>query len=318
MLTLSLSHRGAVLGATLAFVAATACGASTTSRRNPDDDAGADASAGGAGGNGTSTGGTSAGGPSAGGAGGGTGDGGGDASADASAPGDGGDTEAGLSDGGRADASPPDAGSPDGAITPVTVLSLDFEGTTPANMDVGGGTLTPSQGFAPLGPEGNQFGPTFLRSTTGNTVTITFSALPAHTSISVDFLFAAIDSLDGTGSFPAGDFFRIDLDGQAIFRESFANATDSQIQSYVPPPGVELARRVDLGFSGPGSFYTDSAYDLGADPAFDDIPHTASSAVLTFTLEGAGAQDINDESWAIDNLRVTTGDTPRLRDGGSL
>jgi len=203
-----------------------------------------------------------------------------------------------------------EAGSLDAGIVPMTVLAVDFEGAIPDNVDVGGGTQTPSQGFAPLGPEGNTFGATFLRGPTGNTITISFSDLPAHGSISIDFLFAAIDSLDGTGAFPAGDFFRVDLDGLTIFRESFANALPNQIQSYVSPPGVELARHVDLGFAGPGSYYTDSAYNLGADPLFDNIAHTASTAVLSFTLEGAGVQDITDESWAIDNLRVTTGDVP--------
>jgi len=226
-------------------------------------------------------------------------------------------TDAAMPDASMSDAnsSDDDAGTLDGAvddagIVPVTVLSLDFEGAIPANVDVGGGTLTPSQGFATLGTPGNMFGDTFLRGPTGNTITITFNDLPPHGSISIDFLFAAIDSLDGTGSFPAGDFFRVDLDGVTIFRESFANALPSQIQSYVPAPGVELARHQDLGFGGPGGYYTDSAYDFGAEPFFDNIAHTASTAVLTFTLEGAGVQDISDESWAIDNLRVTTNDAP--------
>jgi hypothetical protein len=49
-----------------------------------------------------------------------------------------------------------------------------------------------------------------------------------------------------------------------------------------------------------------------------DWPHTASSAVFTFTLEGAGVQALSDESWAIDNLRVTVGDSPKARaDGGT-
>ncbi len=202
-------------------------------------------------------------------------------------------------DAGTTDTAPADAGVD--ASTPMEVLNVDFETSVPDNVDVGGGVLTPAQGFANLG-----FGDTFLRGPTGNTITITFTDLPAHAAISIDFLFAAIDSLDGTGSFPAGDFFRVQLDGVTIFRESFANAIPSQIQSYVPAPGVELARHEDLGFSGPGGYYTDSAYDFGKEPFFDRIPHTASSATLTFTLEGMGVQDINDESWAIDNLRVTT------------
>jgi len=99
-------------------------------------------------------------------------------------------------------------------------------------------------------------------------VTLSLTGLQEHTAINLGFLFAAIDSLDGTGSFPSGDYFKVTLDGKTIFRESFANATTSQIQSYVPPPGVQLARYKDLGFSGPGSYYTDSAYDMNSDPVF--------------------------------------------------
>lgn len=207
-----------------------------------------------------------------------------------------------------------DAGA-DAGVPDASVLDVDFEATFPLGFDAGTGLLTPSQGYAPLGTPGNTFGPTFLRAPTGNIITLEVNGLPPHTSLSLDFLFAAIDSLDGTGSFPAGDFFRIDLDGVTIFRESFANATPAQVQSYVAPvPAIVLARRVDLGFSGPGSFYTDSAYDMSLDPRFDDLPHTGSTAVLTFMLEGAGVQSLSDESWAIDNVRVTVGNTPR--DGG--
>ena len=197
--------------------------------------------------------------------------------------------------------STPDTMRPDAG--PSEAFNNDFEATLPPEVAPGSGVLTPSQGYAPLGPPGNQFGSYFLRSPTGNTVTLTVN-LPAHSAISISFLFAAIDSLDGSGVFPAGDYFRIDLDGTQIFRESFANATPDQIQSYTPPPGVELARRVDLGFQGPGGYYTDSAYDMGADPQFGNIPHTAPTATITFTLEGVGVQSLDDESWAVDNLRI--------------
>jgi hypothetical protein len=92
----------------------------------------------------------------------------------------------------------------------------------------------------------------------------------------------AIDSLDGSGTFPAGDYFRIVFDGAILFSESFANALPNQIQSYVPPPGVDLARHMDLGFQGPGSYYTDSAYNFGADPRFQNFAHTGSSATIEF------------------------------------
>lgn len=188
---------------------------------------------------------------------------------------------------------------------PIQVFYSDFNGTLPAEIAPGTATLTGVQGYAGYGPTGNQFSGNFLRSATGNTVTLSLTGLPTHDTISLEFLFAAIDSLDGTGTFPAGDFFKIVFDGATLFSESFANATPSQIQSYVPPAGVELARHVDLGFAGPGGYYTDSAYNLGADPRFANFAHTGSTATIDFFIFGVGNQTLDDESWAMDNLRVS-------------
>jgi len=194
-----------------------------------------------------------------------------------------------------------------GGAAPESVADIGFDGsdTLPANLDPGTAVLTPSQGYEPLGREGNRFGSTFLRGPTGTVITLTLTELPPHQTLSLSLLFAAIDSLDGEGTFPAGDYFKITLDDVIIFRESFANAIDTQIQSYDPPAEVVLARHQDLGFQGPGGYYTDSAYDFGLDPALQAIAHTASTATLKFELEGEGVQSIDDESWAIDNVRVT-------------
>ena len=188
---------------------------------------------------------------------------------------------------------------------PIQVFETDFNGPLAPEISPGAATLTGVQGFAGLGPAGNQFGGNFLRSPTGNTVTLELTGLPLHDTITLEFLFAAIDSLDGTGTFPAGDFFKIVFDGATLFSESFANALPTQIQSYVPPPGVELARHQDLGFNGPGSFYTDSAYNLGADPRFANFSHTGATATIEFFIFGEGNQSLDDESWAMDNLRVS-------------
>jgi len=91
-----------------------------------------------------------------------------------------------------------------------------------------------------------------------------------------------------------------------VFRESFANAAESQVQSYVPPAGGQLARRIDLGFGGPGSYYTDSAYNFAVDARFANLPHARTSAVIAFVMEGPGIQPLDDESWAFDNLGVVT------------
>jgi hypothetical protein len=195
-------------------------------------------------------------------------------------------------------------GSATGVSAQVVVFSETFDTAVPTAIAPGVALRAGVQGYAGLGPAGNQFGGSFLRSPTGNTVTLTLSGLPAHSSISIEFLFAAIDSLDGTGTFPQGDFFNVTLDGVSFFRESFANATAQQVQSYLPPPGVQLARRVDLGFSGPGGYYTDSAYNMAVEPRFHMLPHTGATAVFTFLIEGPGIQSLADESWAMDNLRV--------------
>lgn len=188
---------------------------------------------------------------------------------------------------------------------PILVFTTDFNGALAPEIAPGTATLTGVQGYGGLGPAGNQFGGTFLRSETGNIVTLSLTGLPAHDTITLELLFAAIDSLDGTGTFPSGDFFRIVFDSNILFSESFANALPTQTQSYVSPPGVELARHQDLGFSGPGSFYTDSAYNLGADPRFANFAHTGSTATIQFFIFGEGNQSLADESWAMDNLSVS-------------
>lgn len=192
------------------------------------------------------------------------------------------------------------------AVPAQTVFATDFEGAMPPELAVGSAAVEVVQGFSGLGTQ-STFGGSFLRSPTGNTVTLTLTNLPPHQVLQLDVLFAAIDSLDGAGTYPQGDYFRITVDGLTVFREAFANALPSQIQTYVPPAGVTLARHVDLGFSGPGSYYTDSAYDFGADPFFASIPHSGSTLTIAMTMEGPGIQPLNDESWAIDNLRVHLG-----------
>ena len=189
------------------------------------------------------------------------------------------------------------------SATAQTVFSTNFDIAIPPEIAAGTATLTAVQGFAGLGPIGNTIGGTFLRSPTGNTITLSLSGLPVHDVLHLDFLLAAIDSLDGAGPYPAGDWFTIGIDGTTVFRETFANASPFQVQTYVPPAGVELARLVDLGFSGPGSPFLDSAYWLGGDPYCAAFAHTGTTATITFAFAGPG-QALTDESWALDNLRV--------------
>ena len=99
----------------------------------------------------------------------------------------------------------------------------------------------------------------------------------------------------------------VKIDGQMIFREAFENSDPGHIQTYIPAPGVSLARSIPLGFTGGTDcalFFCDAAYDLGFEPAFQNIPHTSNSLTVEWFTDGAGWQGIDDESWAIDNVEV--------------
>lgn len=182
------------------------------------------------------------------------------------------------------------------------VFSSDFESGMPS--EISGGGLEGVQGYAGLGPPGNQFGGQFLRNTTTGSTTLTLSGLPAHTAVDVGFLLAVIDSWDGSsGGFPSGDFFTVRVNGVTVFNESFENSNGGFSASYIPPPGGELAYKVNLGFS-VGVSWLDSAYDMTLEPSLQNIPHTSSTLTLELSGGGNGYQGGTDESFAIENLVV--------------
>lgn len=186
------------------------------------------------------------------------------------------------------------------------VFSTDFNSGVPSHFS-GVVTSESVQGYADIGTGINIFSGDFLRNASIPPLptTLTLTGLPAHTSIDLRFLLAIIDSWDGTGSTCCGiDSFIIAIDGEPIFNEVFNNAAIGGVQSYIPPPGVELVRTVDLGFRDFDEHDQDSGYDMGMDPTFSKIPHTSSTLTIEWYASGLGWQGNTDESWAIDNLEV--------------
>lgn len=167
----------------------------------------------------------------------------------------------------------------------------------------GAGARQAVQGFDALGHAGNAFSGSFLRNTsTGNPAPATvliLHDLPIHTSVRLGFVLAVIDSWDGVGATYGPDLFNVTVDGVSIFSQAIVN--------YVPPPDVLLTPSPlsNLGFSS----YVDSAYDMSLDPAFSNIAHSASTLTIRWFAGGPGWQGGNDESWAIDNVRITLSST---------
>lgn len=203
------------------------------------------------------------------------------------------------------------------------VFTTGFESGLPAQMSATGTHIEGGQGLVGLGAPGNQFAGAVLRydDVALHDVTLTLTGLPAHTHVSVGFLLALIDSWDGT------ELMNVSVDGQMIFSNWFQLAS-GDASSYIAPPGALLSSGGELGWSA-GSWYgRDRAYDLSVDPAFIDIPHTASTLTVTWNLgavSGGAAQNWQggmDESWAIDNVKVTvsngTSGTPVPPAGAAL
>ena len=210
-----------------------------------------------------------------------------------------------------------------------TTYSFDFDTGISAQWS-GITNLESVQGYAGLGTGSNVFTGNFLRNESGgygstptspsspDPTVLTLTGLPAHTRVSLGFLLAVIDSWDGNSSakienYPVGpDYFNVRVvDGNNIwtFSQTFTNFTNVS-QSYSGP--MLGGGPSDRGFN---ATWLDSAYDMGLDPVFQNIPHTGATLTVEWFASGAGWQGENvrfggtqDESWAIDNVRVTLND----------
>ncbi len=192
------------------------------------------------------------------------------------------------------------------AAPPVVVFSTNFESGLPAEFSAPGAVIEGVQGYSGLGPVGRRFGGNFLHYTSVALfpTTLTVRHLPSHDHLSVKSLLAIIDSWDST------EIMQIWVDGNLRFAHRFSLALADTTTYFPAPPGAILSMGTNLGFTF-GTYYVhDRAYDLGVEPAFLDLPHTADSVVVAWTisaLSGPAAdqwQGGTDESWGTDAVSV--------------
>lgn len=185
---------------------------------------------------------------------------------------------------------------------PTTVFYSDFDTGTPG--EIGGYSINESvAGYGGVGNPGDLFGGNFLRNDSQNSATtLTLTGLPAHTSVSIGFLAALIDSWDSDNGSPAPDYLVIEVDGSEIIRITCANASGTTNYG-----GDQIAAPIGRGWNGS---WGDRGYDMGNEALLQNIAHTGSNLTVSFFAAGAGWQSGLDESWAIDNLEVVADVVP--------
>jgi len=174
---------------------------------------------------------------------------------------------------------------------PVVLYANDFENVIGPEWNVTGPiATTPASARKFLGEFGNE------------TVTLQLAGLPPHTQIKVSFDLFILKSWDGNRTDFGPDRWMLAVrDGATLVDTTFAQYADGT-QAFPGSVGASYAgltgaiERGTLGYVF-GGVQTDSVYRLSA--TFD---HTAASVTLDF--RGLNLQEIGDESWGLDNVRV--------------
>ncbi len=192
---------------------------------------------------------------------------------------------------------------------PAVTVAGAYQVTAGPNIQGVGGQPMKAGAFTPFYSEDFQSGvagiwsrsETFDAATTttvlgrfGNeSAVLTLANLPPHESVRVVWDGLIIDSWDGNSAGVGPDAHGVVLDGSATpaWEYTFSNY-DRNNQSY------NLSEPESWGNNLTWFGYPDAIYrDLSL-----TAPHSAGTIAIGF--RGRGLQDINDESWAIDNVRV--------------
>ena len=183
------------------------------------------------------------------------------------------------------------------------VYSNDFDGsvTTAGGVGVvinnGGATGTATGGTW----NANGWKNNFLINASVNPITTTefaFSGLGAHTSISLAGVVGMLDSWDSTNGSPAPDLLQVLVNGNVVATFTAANASGSITDAQ---GGTIIGQNVQADSH---MFYNDTLVDFTGS-SWATFAHTGSTLTIGFRAAGAGWQGGEDESWGLDNFRVT-------------
>lgn len=187
-----------------------------------------------------------------------------------------------------------------GAASGQMIYSEDFEGGAASFPEWSHQTVSQT----PVGQRG------FLGEFSNDMVVLALNALPAHTSVKVQFDLYLIRSWDGN-TFPGPDRWGMNvIDGQnktAVVDTTFTVSSplgNWRDQAWPDPYGqgsyfqrTGAAENNTLGYDWKG-WDDDAVYNMSF-----IVPHTGSSLSVEFWA--SGLQPIWDESWGLDNVQIT-------------
>ncbi|HYV95993.1 MAG TPA: hypothetical protein VE967_00910 [Gemmatimonadaceae bacterium] len=204
------------------------------------------------------------------------------------------------------------------ALVAATVGCADSQGTGPGKNQAAASFIPVyladfSSGIA--GPEWSHpltttapLGERFLGEFCNDSVTLSLTGLAPHDSVSVALDFYIIRSWDGVGPNWAGpDEVTIKTDGTRRGVSTFSNIAgksqhfpDATVSGHTHAAQTGATGVNTLGYTYWDGVPLDATYHY----AFK-IPHTAGTLSVDFIAKGL--QDINDESWGLDNIVIAIG-----------
>ncbi|HTI70098.1 MAG TPA: LamG domain-containing protein, partial [Candidatus Limnocylindria bacterium] len=122
--------------------------------------------------------------------------------------------------------------------------------------------------------------------------TLVLTNLVPGQAYTVGFDFYALDTWDGTSG---GDAFNVVVNGNSVFHETFSNYNGNPPSSPQSYPGDPDEGRADFGFT---QGYVDAIYRN------IEVPFVASNSVVAVAFYGQNLQNLDDESWGLDNVSV--------------
>jgi hypothetical protein len=190
---------------------------------------------------------------------------------------------------------PPPTPSEPQVISTTTVYDYDFEG------NVGSEWSNTSTSRTPIKNRG------FLGEFNSDTVSLQLNNLPEHTQATVTFDLFLIRSWDGNKTDFGPDVWTLSLAGnQTLIQTSFTHEGFTQAypgsfpnDDYPERTGVDEINTLGYSFGIPPEepIPKDSVYNIS-----HTFPHTGNSLELNFSADMT--EDIDDESWGLDNVTV--------------